>query len=368
MAKKKVIVWAPGAMGQAAIRELQRIPELELAGVLAYSEDKNGKDVSELIGGDPTGITITTDKEAIFAMPADCVIHTAAPLPDITMYDDDVVRLLESGKNVISISSYHFSHLYGPERVAKLEAACRKGKSTLHGTGIHPSFVFERVGLTATGLSNRIEHVRIREIVSMQEVQSQQLLMAFGFGLDPNKDVFADDGMVSMLLSHYYKESLNFFAYKVFGKLLDRVEKQSSQGVAEEDIPMRAMTISTGKVARTEVTYTGYIDDKPRVTMQEQWYAAPKYCPVPGMEQPHYWDVEVEGEPVSLRLRMETFVSVKNNTQHYENDPTMVPYYASVTPAIQSIARVCEAEPGLLYQDVFAHSRPDLSVVGTPIA
>ena len=37
MAKKKIIVWAPGAMGQAAIRELLRIPELELVGVLAYS-------------------------------------------------------------------------------------------------------------------------------------------------------------------------------------------------------------------------------------------------------------------------------------------------------------------------------------------
>lgn len=367
MAKKKIIVWAPGAMGQAAIRELLRIPELELVGVLAYSPEKNGKDVSELIGGAPTGIKITTDKEAIFKMQADCVLHTAAPLPGVELYDEDVIRLLESGKNVISISSYHFSHMYGHERVAKLEAACRKGNSTLHGTGIHPAFVFERMGLTATGLSNRIEHVRIREIVDLNEVQSQQIVLAFGFGLDLNKDVFADDGMVSQVLSHYYKESINFFAYKVFGKLCDRIEKQSNQAVADEDVPMRAMTIPKGKVCRTEVTYTGYIDGKPRVTMQEQWYAARKYCPVPGMEQPHYWDIEVEGEPVSLRVRMETFVSIKNNTQRYDNDPTMVPYYASVVPAIQSIARVCDAEPGLLYQDAFAHCRPDLSVVGTVI-
>ena len=364
---KKIIVWAPGAMGQAAIRELQRIPELELVGVLAYSDAKNGMDISELIGGAPTGITITTDKNAIIAMDADCVIHTAAPLPDITMYDEDVIRLLESGKNVISISSYHFSHHHGPERVAKLRAACQAGNSTLHGSGIHPAFVFERVGLTATGLSNRIKHVRLREIVNLHDVQSKELLMAFGFGLEPNKDVFADDGAVSLMLSHYYYESLNFFAHRVFGKLCDRIEKTSDQAVAEEVIEMRAMTIPAGTVARTEVTYTGYIDDQPRVTMQELWYAAPKYCPVPGMEQPSYWDIEIEGEPVSLRLRMETFASLADNTHGYGEDPTMVPYYASVTPAIQSIARVCDAAPGLLYQNAFAYSRPDLSVADTPL-
>ena len=71
MKKYRVIQWATGVVGSAALRGILRHPKLELAGVKVYSEAKEGLD-------------------------ADCVIYF--PLPWDT---GDICRLLESGKHVI---------------------------------------------------------------------------------------------------------------------------------------------------------------------------------------------------------------------------------------------------------------------------
>jgi hypothetical protein len=40
----RVLVWGPGGLGNFAIREVMRLPEFELVGVLAYADDKHGVD------------------------------------------------------------------------------------------------------------------------------------------------------------------------------------------------------------------------------------------------------------------------------------------------------------------------------------
>ena len=74
----KVIVWAPGYLGSAVIKEMLKRPEFELVAVLAYSEKKNGMDVGEMLGIGPIGLKMTTDQEEIFKLDADCVVHTPA--------------------------------------------------------------------------------------------------------------------------------------------------------------------------------------------------------------------------------------------------------------------------------------------------
>ena len=56
----RVAVWGPGKMGQAAMREIIRLPETELVAVLGYNRENDGADVSMLIGGPPTGVRVTT--------------------------------------------------------------------------------------------------------------------------------------------------------------------------------------------------------------------------------------------------------------------------------------------------------------------
>ena len=46
----KVIQWATGGVGKAAIEGVINHPELELVGCYVHSSSKNGRDVGEILG------------------------------------------------------------------------------------------------------------------------------------------------------------------------------------------------------------------------------------------------------------------------------------------------------------------------------
>ena len=67
----RVIQWATGSMGKACLRAVIDHPDLELAGLLVYSESKAGKDAGEIAHRVATGVLATRDVEAILALEAD---------------------------------------------------------------------------------------------------------------------------------------------------------------------------------------------------------------------------------------------------------------------------------------------------------
>src|SRR5437868_9747548 len=93
----KVIQWATGGVGKAAIEGVLAHPDLELVGCWVHSADKDGRDVGEICGGAPIGVLATAHKDAILALDADCVVYSPV-LAD----PRDVAALLESGKNVVT--------------------------------------------------------------------------------------------------------------------------------------------------------------------------------------------------------------------------------------------------------------------------
>src|ERR1700736_2526778 len=93
----RVIQWATGSVGKAAIECILNHPELELVSCWVHSKDKHGKDVGEIIGRERLGVTATSAVDDILASEADAVVY--APLMGNV---DEVTALLRSGKNVVS--------------------------------------------------------------------------------------------------------------------------------------------------------------------------------------------------------------------------------------------------------------------------
>ena len=135
----RVIQWATGGVGQAAIQGIAAHPELELVGCWVHSEAKAGRDAGVLAGIGPLGVAATNDVDALLALDADCVVY--APLmPDEAL----VCRMLEAGLDVVTPLGWVYPRA---KDVAALEKACEVGASTLHGTGIHPGGITERFPL-----------------------------------------------------------------------------------------------------------------------------------------------------------------------------------------------------------------------------
>ena len=116
----RVVQWATGGVGVAAIKGVLEHPDLELVGCWVHSEDKAGKDVGSIIEGEPLGVTATNSVDEILALDADAVIY--APLLADT---DEVAALLRSGKNVVTPVGW----FYPSERsAAPLRAAAAGGQ------------------------------------------------------------------------------------------------------------------------------------------------------------------------------------------------------------------------------------------------
>ncbi len=93
----RVVQWATGEVGRAAINAVLAHPELRLVGCWVHSPQKTGVDAGELVGQAPIGVAATNSLDDIVALEADCVIYSPL-LPN----PSEVAALLASGKNVVT--------------------------------------------------------------------------------------------------------------------------------------------------------------------------------------------------------------------------------------------------------------------------
>lgn len=253
-----VIVWGPGLLGGILLREIIRKAELSLVGVLAYNPDKDGKDVGELLGAEPVGVLATVDKERIFETRADCVLYTpnVSASTDIdSVATNDLCRLLESGRNVITSIGYWFSERHAG-LTEKLERACRAGRSSLHGTGVNPGLLNERLVVTMTGVCTRIDSIHVREMCDTSFIESTEMMRAIGYGSKPEEG----SPLMELVGDRGYGESVAL-ACHLLAVPVDEIRSDKSYVLAEKDYELKAITIPAGTIAGLHYTYTAIVSD-----------------------------------------------------------------------------------------------------------
>ena len=183
MSAYRVVQWATGNIGSRSLRGVIEHPDMTLVGLYVYSPDKVGRDAGELSGsGGPTGVLATHSIDEILALGADCVLY----MPQECNFDE-VCRLLESGANVVTTRG-EFQYPPGLEQSvrARIDAACRRGGTSIHGTGSSPGFISEAVPLVLTSIQRRLDSLSIEEFADLSRRNSPVLLFdLMGFGKDP---------------------------------------------------------------------------------------------------------------------------------------------------------------------------------------
>ena len=97
----------------------------------------------------------------------------------------DMVRMLEAGINVVTVSTPGLVHPagYQPEWRAQLEAAAARGGATLYASGIEPGFAGDQLPLTLMTMSDTVSSVRTQEIFLYDEYPVTFVMFeVFGFG------------------------------------------------------------------------------------------------------------------------------------------------------------------------------------------
>ncbi len=332
----RVIQWATGSMGRTALRRVLDAPELSLAGVYVYGSRKAGSEAGALAKRENTSVLATDNRADILALDADVVLHC----PRITQpYDalvDDVVALLESGKNVVSIAGFHWPAAHGHEYASKLDAAARRGGVTLAGVGVNPGMVVERLALTASAMSHELDRISVFETVDASAMASPEFVFGLmGLNSDPDeRDIRT--GPLADLYTTLFSEVLHFFSAELGGKVIDIVPDHRLT-LAEDRIETAAGPIEPGHIAATEWRWTAKTDLGPELLLSILWTADPS---LHGEERQGHWTIHLDGRP---RIRMTLDIE--------EADPAKPPSRAltdaTVAVAINAIPHVIAAPPGL---------------------
>jgi 2,4-diaminopentanoate dehydrogenase len=330
----RVIQWATGGVGRAAMEGVLAHPELELAGAWVHSPDKEGADLGTLLGRAELGVTATGDVDALLASDADCVLYSP-----IFADPGIVAAILESGKNVVSPLGWFYPP---PEEWQKFDAIAKGAGVTLHGTGINPGGITERFPLMISALSGSVTHVRAEEYSDIRTYGAPDVVRDWMlFGKTPDE---ARASVMIDALGGGFRQSLFMVADEMGFDVDPQLQTTHEMAVATKPIDSPIGPIQPGTVAAQRFTWEATVDGVPVVTATVNWLMGeedldPAWTFGPEGER---FEVEVTGDPTCLT----TFKKLHPKTvaEGLVRNPGVV---ATAMHCVNAIPYVCRAAPGL---------------------
>ncbi len=334
----KIVQWTTGNVGRRSVRAIVTRPDLELVGCFAWSAEKAGRDVGELCGIEPLGVTATNDVDALLALRPDCVVYN--PMwQDV----DELVRILESGVNVVSTAAFITGGNLGDRR-DRIAEACARGRATMFGTGVSPGFV-ELLGIVLAGVCDRVDKVTISEAADTTLYDSPDTEILAGFGRpidDPALPAMTAEGTA------VFAEGVAMVA-DALGVELDDIVCEAEYAQTTEDLDLGSWTIAAGCVAGLAASWQGRAGGRTVIDLNVRWKKGPTLAPDWPIEDG--WAIRIDGRPTVLTKV--GFLPPPDFEATTFADFMVLGLIMTAMPAVNAIPRVVAAPPGIVtYTDL----------------
>lgn len=164
----KVIIWGLGSVGRSALEMINARKSLKLVAAYDVDPQKIGKDAGEICGFEHAGVTVTNDRVAVLNTEADIALYYASSiwddgkLPDLETCQanvDDIVDLLNHGKNVSTTVDIYYSEKNQPNYFKQIDEAARANGVTYTQFGIFPGLFTPYIPTVLAHLSRKINKV-----------------------------------------------------------------------------------------------------------------------------------------------------------------------------------------------------------------
>jgi hypothetical protein len=329
----RVVQWTTGNVGQRSVRAIAANPELELVGCYAWGADKVGRDVGELCGMRPLGITATNEVDVLLGLRPNCVVYNPK-WPDV----DELVRILEAGINVVATAGFLTGHALGEGRQRLLDA-CAKGGSSIFGSGMNPGFA-NLLALVSAGICDRVDSITLLESVDSTGYDSPDTERATGFGLLIDDPDLPDRVTRSTAV---FGDAVHLTA-QALGIELDEVRCDSEFATTTAPVDLDSWVIEPGQVAGVAASWKGIYQGRTVIDLQVRWRKGRTLEPDWKVE--HGYVVEVQGRP---NVRTKTTISPPADFVATSMiDYMVLGMIITSLPAINAIPAVCDAKPGIV--------------------
>ena len=335
----RVVQWTTGNVGKSSVKAVAANPNLELIGCYAWSPDKAGRDVGELVGIEPLGVTASNDADALLALKPDVVVYNP-----MWCNADELVKILESGANVVATASFITGHNLGAGR-DRIIAACERGGSTILGSGISPGYI-ELLAIVSAMISDRVDKVTVTEAADTTFYDSPETEKPVGFGRpidDPELPAMTAKG------TGVFGEAVRLVG-DALGVELDEVRCDAEYAQTTADLDLGSWTIGAGCVAGVFASWKGIKNGKTLVELTVRWRKGQTLEPDWKIDQDG-WVIQVDGRPTVKTVV--SFAPPADFAAETLADFMEIGHIMTATPPINAIPAVVAAAPGIAtYNDL----------------
>ncbi len=314
----RVLIVGLGPIGASVARQIIARTGFRLVGAVDIDRGKIGRDAGIVIGADkPLRVKVTDHiGRTIKAVKPDvAVLCTSSSLKSVIEQFEEVLK--HRVPIVTTTEEAAYPSRANRKLAARLDAAARKAKVAVLGTGVNPGFTMDALPIALTAVCARVESV---EVLRVQDARVRRLPFQQKIGAGLTRDQFAGRVDAGTVRHVGFTESIQMIADALNWKL-DRITDEIEPKIADADVASDVLSVNAGQVCGIIQRGTGYVDGEPRIRLRlEAYLGAPQA----------YESVLIEGTP---RI-------------HSRIDGGVHGDIATASMAVNSIPAVITAAPG----------------------
>jgi 4-hydroxy-tetrahydrodipicolinate reductase len=308
-----------GPIGAGVARHLFNRRNFRLVAAVDIDPDKVGRNLGDVVElGRGTRLKVEGDAVAAIRQtkPDVAVLCTSSSLKKVW---PQIEMLLKRRLPIVSTTeelSYPF--LSNRSLARRIDAAAKKARVAVVGTGINPGFAMDALPIALTAVCERVDSVRVERV---QDARIRRLPFQQKIGSGLTVEEFARRVKSGTVRHVGLAESVAMIA-DALGWKLSRVTDEIQPMIAKSPVESRFLRVEAGQVCGITQDGVGYRKDTPVIVLHMQAYlGAPE----------SYDSVQIEGSP-PLHVKA---------AGGYHGD------IATVSITINTIPKVLQAPPGL---------------------
>jgi 4-hydroxy-tetrahydrodipicolinate reductase len=203
-------------------------------------------------------VAVSSDAAAVLAIPADVVLHCTGS--NLERVKDQLLQCLRAGKNVVSTcEELAYSRRKHPALTNELDQVARDNGVTLHGTGVNPGFVMDKLPITLTSVCQQVDRVEVTRIV---DAGKRRLPLQKKVGAGMTEQEFRSEVDAGRIKHHGLPESAAMIA-DYLGLPIAKIEETIEPVMATAPVTTEFLTVQAGQVAGVkqicEATRDGHV-------------------------------------------------------------------------------------------------------------
>ena len=274
-----------GPIGAMVARQIASRNGFRIVGAVDVDPRKVGRDLGDVIEAgrtlrvrvsDDIGRTIKATKPDV------AVLCTSSSLKAVLPQFEEVLK-----RRVPIVTTTEEAAYPAPRnrRLAKrLDAAAKKARVAVLGTGVNPGFTMDALPITLTGVCERVQAIRIDRV---QDARIRRLPFQQKIGAGLTREEFDRQVALGTVRHVGFTESIQMIG-DAMGWTLDRIVDDVAPKIAEQAVASDLLAVKAGQVCGVIQNGVGYVKGVPLVTLRLEAYL--------GAPDP-YDSVLIEGSP-----------------------------------------------------------------------